>query len=982
MGFEYDFDGVLGLGGYYVSDGLLTVTVTDTASGIYYIDCTVSCGDWWAWSERTSDGSYKIYSLYFIIPVDGEFVVRVLTRDIRWDLTDEWTFKVDTTPPETELNYIQVPGVGSVVTLSATDSVSGWDTIMYSEDGTNWEVYDTPFTLSSGGIVDVYFYAIDVAGNVETVNIEPVEVDVLPPVTTYELEGILGLEGWYVSNVNVTLDATDDIMGVDVIAYSFDEVVWIEYTGLFTISGEGHTTIYFNATDIVGNMETTQFIDIYIDKTTPSTQLLIGTPSYEDVHIFVNSSTPLTLTMSDSISGLYSTYYRIDGGAWNEYAPFYLVGTDGLHTIDYYSEDIAGNAESEKSCILYLDNTAPQTTLILSGDIGTNDWFVTTVGITLVSDDGTGSGTSTIYYILDLSSPQSFDDLVTETVNGYHTIEHWSVDNLGNIELIATMDFKIDTEDPDTTSTVQPTDPDGSNDWYINPVTLSLSYKDTMLGVWQTYYQVNGGAVVVYSLPVLFSLDDMYTVEYWSVDNAGNTEAVNSIYFQIDQTAPVTTLTIGSPNFGSDPTSVSTSTEFTLSIVEVMSGIDRIEYSIDGGGWIPYSSPFTVSEIGPHTIYYRCIDKAGNVEAFQSIAIVVNASVLTYTGDICGNYSDPTYLEARLIDVATQQPIAGKMIHFEVGGQTNSTTTNSTGYAKVTIVLNQQNGTYPVMAWFDGDVEYLVSSSQTYEFTIEKETAYVEYTGNTVVPTTVETITLRATVFDDVDGFWGDLTKVYVTFRIYAVPIDPLAPIQTYGPYTVEVTEVDGVGVFIIEVPSLSENGYLIQISFDCDSNDYYQGPKSDLINIVVYEPTGDFVTGGGWIWDSSGNKGNFGFNVKYKKNGLPKGQAVFVYRVGDWHYIVKSNAWLGMAIVGSHSFFEAKCVVQQYNSETGEMLWDEGNYNLRIDVWDNAEEEEVDDVFQIRVYDKNGLLYYEAGFDPYGFLQGGNIVIHIDEKK
>jgi len=358
----------------------------------------------------------------------------------------------------------------------------------------------------------------------------------------------------------------------------------------------------------------------------------------------------------------------------------------------------------------------------------------------------------------------------------------------------------------------------------------------------------------------------------------------------------------------------------------------------------------------------------------------VNASELVYIDEFTGNYSDPSYLAARLIDVATQLPIEGKTILFSVGSQTASTTTDSDGIANVTVILNQPAGSYVVSAWFVEDGEYL-ASSDAHDFIIEKEYALVNYTGSTVIPLSADTITLRATVFDDDDGYWGDLTKIWVTFRIYTVPLDPLNPFVTYGPYAISGTEVDGVGVFIIEVPNLPENGYLIRVSFDCEANSYYQGPSSDFVNIVVYQPTGDFATGGGWIWDSSGQKANFGFNVKYKSNGLPKGQAIYVYRVGDWQFIVKSTAWIGMAIVDNHSFFEAKCVVQQYNSVTGELLWSEGNYNLRIDVWDNAEEG-LGDVFQIRVYDKNGVLWHEAGFGPYGFLQGGNIVIHIDKKE
>jgi len=361
------------------------------------------------------------------------------------------------------------------------------------------------------------------------------------------------------------------------------------------------------------------------------------------------------------------------------------------------------------------------------------------------------------------------------------------------------------------------------------------------------------------------------------------------------------------------------------------------------------------------------------------VDVVVNASELTYTGEVNGVYSDPVILNATLIDIATQLPIPGNTIVFTLGDQTASAVTLSDGVATVTIILDQPGGSYSVSASFIGDEEYL-ASSDIHAFTLEKEHVYAIYTGSTIVPTTADTITLRATVFDEDDGNWGDLTKIHVTFTIY----DENYILSETHSLWVEITNIDGVGVAIIEIlKSLNEGSYLVKISFDPIENDYYQGPDSDFVVLIIYKPTGDFVTGGGWIEDTDGNKGNFGFNVKYKKNGLPKGQAIYVYREGVFVIIVKANAWIGMAIDhdDNHAFFEAKCNIKQINSTTGEIVWEEGNFKLRIDVWDHSKDGK-NDVFQIRVYDKIGLVYREAGFDPYGFLQGGNIVIHVDDKK
>ncbi len=832
-----------------------------------------------------------------------------------------------------------------------------------------YAIIDSLYAQSSGARIYI---------TVNPVNDAPVAVS-----DSYVMEGgtVLSIEarGVLLNDTDIEGDALTSILDT---LPSFGTLT-LSSDGSFTyvpdvgFAGVDEFTYHANDGGLDSNVVTVTIT--VIDTTPPSTEIIVGLPYYEDVLTYVTSSSTLTLVASDSISDVQFTYYRIDGGAWVEYSPFYLLGDDGTHTIDYYSVDHAGNAEPERSCTLYLDNTSSQTILSLTGVSGTNDWFVTSVEISFTSDDGDGSGTSSIYYILDSGPTLPFEGSFPFTENGYHTVKYWSVDNLGNTELVKSTDFKIDTEDPTTVATLGPASPNGLNGWYVSPVTLYMTADDSMSGVWQTYYMVNDGAAAVYDSPVLFSLDDTYKVEYWSVDNAGNIEAANTLYFQLDQINPITTLTIQLPRYGSDPTYVSTATDFVLDSADPVSGVERTEYRIDTGTWEVYGGPFNVDSIGLHTIYYRSVDNASNVETEQAVWICVNASEITYTGEVTGNYSDLVYLEASLVDIATQLPIPGKTIVFTIGGQTDSKLTGSDGVASVTIILNQPGGVYTVSATFEEDEEYL-SSSETLEFIIEKEYAYAQYTGSTVVPTTVDTITLRATVFDDADGYWGDLTRIYVTFTIYSVPLDLANPIVVEGPYMVEVTNVEGVGVAIVEIPNLSENGYVVQISFRSEDNSYYQGPDSDLVIITVYEPTGDFVTGGGWIWDPSGSKGNFGFNVKYKKNGLPRGQLIYVYRSGEWEYIIKSTAWLGMAIVGNHSFFEAKCVVQQYNSETGELLWGSGNYQLRVDVWDDDKDGGVD-VFQIRVLDKNGLVWHEAGFDPYGFLQGGNITIHIDKK-
>jgi hypothetical protein len=75
------------------------------------------------------------------------------------------------------------------------------------------------------------------------------------PVTTHELEGEETAWGWYVTNVTVTLNATDET-GVKETKYSIDGGAWITYTGPFVIEEPGTHLVEYYSVDIWGVEET------------------------------------------------------------------------------------------------------------------------------------------------------------------------------------------------------------------------------------------------------------------------------------------------------------------------------------------------------------------------------------------------------------------------------------------------------------------------------------------------------------------------------------------------------------------------------------------------------------------------------------------------------------------------------------------------------------------------------------------------------
>ncbi|MEM2582743.1 MAG: carboxypeptidase-like regulatory domain-containing protein [Candidatus Thermoplasmatota archaeon] len=80
--------------------------------------------------------------------------------------------------------------------------------------------------------------------------------DVNPPVTTIAIEPTLPIWGWHVTNVTVTLNATDDESGVNATYYRINGGDWIKYTAPFTLSTPGKHKVEYYSIDNEGNEET------------------------------------------------------------------------------------------------------------------------------------------------------------------------------------------------------------------------------------------------------------------------------------------------------------------------------------------------------------------------------------------------------------------------------------------------------------------------------------------------------------------------------------------------------------------------------------------------------------------------------------------------------------------------------------------------------------------------------------------------------
>ncbi len=109
----------------------------------------------------------------------------------------------------------------------------------------------------------------------QTIGISNFIDDTTPPVTNISFDPPEpdGLNGWYISNVTVTLNATDDISGVKEIHYRIAEGEWKKYTGDFLVFILDQDCligwIEFYSVDNAGNQEEIKSVYIKIDYLQP-----------------------------------------------------------------------------------------------------------------------------------------------------------------------------------------------------------------------------------------------------------------------------------------------------------------------------------------------------------------------------------------------------------------------------------------------------------------------------------------------------------------------------------------------------------------------------------------------------------------------------------------------------------------------------------------------------------------------------------------
>ncbi|MFH8565952.1 OmpL47-type beta-barrel domain-containing protein [Streptomyces sp. NPDC017988] len=273
----------------------------------------------------------------------------------------------DTTAPQTS---VKVEGqtnadgayVGSAsVAVSATDEGSGVERIEYAvgADGA-WQPYTAPVVVDQVGSHKIRYRASDRAGNVAAEKsvdfkvVAPSTDDRTPPETSATVSGEKNDQGQYVAMATVTVTASDTGSGVNTIEYAIgDGGAWKAYTGPVMVHETGTHKVRYRAADKAGNQAAEKSVEFTVvappveDRTPPETSAKVeGDKDSDGAYL---GRAKVTVTATDSGSGIARIEYSLDGGPYLAYEAPVVVDRVGRHAVAYRASDKAGNTAEART---------------------------------------------------------------------------------------------------------------------------------------------------------------------------------------------------------------------------------------------------------------------------------------------------------------------------------------------------------------------------------------------------------------------------------------------------------------------------------------------------------------------------------------------------------------------------------------------------------------------------------------------------------
>ncbi|HDL52634.1 MAG TPA: hypothetical protein ENH32_01520 [Proteobacteria bacterium] len=466
--------------------------------------------------------------------------------------------------------------------------------------------YLKPITFQRSGVLR--FFAVDGAGNRETVREERYVIDTKPPVVKVKPH-----PGTYGAAINVTLSSNEK----GAIRYETGEREPGPSSPIYhgAIMLTRSMVLKYFAVDEAGNRGKIASAAFVIDTTPPTVTPRPKGGNYSGrIRVKLETSEPADI------------FYTLDGSPVTRQSLKYRgpINVAGNAILSYFAVDKVGNRSDAASQRYVLDRTPPVTSVDPGGGV-----FAGPIRVVLKTEDN-----AVIRYTTDTSTPSEaspeYENPVPVTRDT--VLKFFATDESGNREVVKSVKYTFDHTPPSTT--VDP--PAGI---YSRPVSVSLkSEKGGRIFV-RTGAQ---GKFSIYGGP--FVLSKSGKIFFYSEDETGNREQIQMAEYIIDSEPP-NTIAYPAPGQYNPP--------ITLELKSEKNAV--IRYTLDGAEPTDRSPKYTVPLVlrDKATVRFFAVDRAGNHEKVRTASYTVVSGL--WRDNTNGVFIFPSVLDGKFLWVGGQE---------------------------------------------------------------------------------------------------------------------------------------------------------------------------------------------------------------------------------------------------------------------------------------------------------------------------------------